>query len=288
MPTNENTYLDLLRDTMDNGLDRPDRTGTGVRGSFGRQSRYDLQQSFPLLTTKKMDLRSVSSELLWFIEGSGDERRLAEIRYGKPRAELTGKRTIWTDNLEAPYWRSKAKFDGDLGAVYGVQWRKWKTEDGRTVDQVKDLIEGLRRDPFGRRHILTAWNPGEFDNMALPPCHVLSQFYVSQGRLSCMLTQRSNDLFLGSPYNIASYALLTHMIAQVCGYQVGELVYSQGDVHIYHDHFDAVATQLERAARPGPHLYLDPTIKEIDQFTMESFDIMAYEPHPAIKAKMAV
>ncbi len=313
MTTNETTYLDLLRDTLENGLDRPDRTGTGVRGTFGRQTRYDLK-SFPLLTTKKLDLKSISSELLWFIEGSGDERRLAELRYGKPRSELAGKRTIWTDNAQAPYWIDNAAYEGDLGRVYGVQWRKWRSPvqkvapasigtrtsdlDGllrvqpanhyTETDQIADLIEGLRRDPFGRRHILSAWNPGELKNMALPPCHVMAQFYVSQGLLSCMLTQRSNDLFLGSPYNIASYALLTYMVAQVCGYKPGELVYSQGDVHIYHDHFDAVKEQLTRDPKPSPHLYIDPTIKEIDQFTMDSFDIMGYEPHPAIKAKMAV
>lgn len=314
MNINEKTYLDLLRDTLDNGLDRPDRTGTGVRGLFGRQSRYDLK-TFPLLTTKKLDLKSISSELLWFIEGSGDERRLAELRYGKPRSELTAKRTIWTDNAQAPYWKDNAAYEGDLGRVYGVQWRKWRTPlevvkpssvgtrtsdlEGlrrvepvsghyRETDQLADLIDGLRRDPFGRRHILSAWNPGEMKNMALPPCHVMAQFYVSQGLLSCMLVQRSNDLFLGSPYNIASYALLTHMIAQVCGYKAGELVYSQGDVHIYHDHFDAVKEQLSRSPLSPPHLYIDPSIKEIDQFTMDSFDIMGYTPLPSIKAKMAV
>lgn len=287
MPNNEKQYLDLLHSVKENGLDRPDRTGTGVRGVFGNQMRFDLQQSFPLLTTKKIDLKSVSSELLWFIEGSGDERRLAEIRYGKPRAELTGKRTIWTDNAMAPYWKDRASYEGDLGTIYGVQWRKWPTHNG-TVDQLSDLIDGLKRDPFGRRHLLTAWNPGELPNMALPPCHITSQFYVSQGRLSCHLYQRSADVFLGVPYNIASYALLTHMIAQVCGYGVGEFVHTMGDIHIYHDHFDAVEEQLSRAPRPGPHLYIDPSIKDIDDFTMDSFDIMGYEPHPAIKAKMAV
>jgi thymidylate synthase len=305
--SNEQIYLDLLRDTMEDGLDRPDRTGMGVRGLFGRQSRFNLK-TFPLLTTKKLDLKSISSELLWFIEGSGDERRLAELRYGKPRSELAQKRTIWSDNADAPYWTDKAAFPGDLGRVYGVQWRKWKTPvtrmeqsgtfydlgpsysvtDVKTTDQLANLIDGLRRDPFGRRHIISAWNPGEMSEMALPPCHVMAQFYVSQGLLSCMLTQRSNDLFLGSPYNIASYALFTHMIAQVCGYKVGELVYSQGDVHIYHNAMDAVKEQLTRKPKAEPHLYIDPTIKEIDQFTMDSFDIMGYDPHPAIKVKMAV
>ena len=311
MNPNEQTYLDLLRDVYENGIDRPDRTGTGVRGVFGRMTRYDLD-FFPLLTTKKMELKSIVSELLWFIEGSGDERRLAEIRFGKPRHELTAKNTIWTGNAQADYWKSKARHDGDLGRVYGVQWRKWRVPiidqtiydprdipigydniieevSYREVDQLANLIDGLRNDPFGRRHIISAWNPGELDRMALPPCHVMAQFYVEgEGRLSCMLTQRSNDLFLGSPYNIASYSILTAMIAQVVGLERGELVYSQGDVHIYHDHFDAVKEQLSRPHRSSPLLYIDPSIKEIDQFTMDSFDVMGYDPHPLIKAKMAV
>lgn len=288
MNINEKAYLDLLRDVMDNGLDRPDRTGVGVRGVFGRMIRYDLTAGFPLLTTKKIDLKSVSSELLWFIEGSGDERRLAEIRYGKPRAELVGKRTIWTENATAPYWKDKAAFEGDLGKIYGVQWRKWKTPDGQTVDQIANLIDGLKRDPFGRRHIVSAWNPGELSNMALPPCHVMAIFYVSQGKLSCMLTQRSADVAIGVPFNVGSYALLTHMIAQVCGYTVGEFIHSMADCHIYHNHFDAVKEQLTRTPKSSPFLYIDPTIKKIDDFTMDSFEIMGYDPHPAIKMPMAV
>lgn len=288
---NEDIYLDLLRDVYENGTDRPDRTGVGVRGVFGRQTRYDLS-SFPLLTTKKMEIKSIVSELLWFIEGSGDERRLAELRYGKPREELVGKRTIWTDNAEASYWKPKAQFDGDLGKVYGVQWRKWETPDadGNIVvtDQLTNLIEGIRRDPYGRRHIITAWNPGNIDNMALPPCHVMAQFYVEGTKLSCMLTQRSNDLFLGSPYNIASYAIFTSMIAQVTGFRPGELVYSQGDVHIYHNHFDAVKEQLSRKPKAMPYLYMDPTIKNIEDFKLDSFEVMGYDPHAAIKAAMAV
>ncbi|RYE92369.1 MAG: thymidylate synthase, partial [Oxalobacteraceae bacterium] len=261
---------------------------------------------------------AVVSELLWFIEGSGDERRLAEIRYGRDRSELVDKRTIWTDNAQAPYWRDKARFEGDLGQVYGVQWRNWETHTRydssdelsrlldagsgnflpdpmgtggvafRKTDQIKDLIDGLRRDPFGRRHILTAWNPGKLSEMALPPCHVMSQFYIGQGKLSCMLTQRSNDLFLGTPFNVSSYALLVHMLAQVVGLKAGELVHSMGDAHIYSDHIPAVEEQLSRTPRSAPFLYVDPGVKEIDQFNMDSFEIMGYDPHPAIRAKMAV
>lgn len=307
--SNEQTYLDLLRDVYENGQDRPDRTGTGVRGVFGRQTRYDLA-TFPLLTTKKMEIKSVVSELLWFIEGSGDERRLAEIRFGKPRAELADKKTIWSGNATAPYWINKAQFEGDLGRVYGVQWRKWRSPEIETnpsyimpllisgdnreyhrvkeTDQLAELITGLRKDPYSRRHIITAWNPGELSDMALPPCHVMAQFYIEMGKLSCMLTQRSNDLFLGSPYNIASYAIFTMMLAQITGYKAGELVYSQGDVHIYHDHFDAVEEQLSRDPKSPSFLYIDPTIKEIDDFNMDSFEIMGYDSYPAIKAKMAV
>lgn len=312
MNKNEQVYLDLLRDVLENGQDRPDRTGTGTRSVFGRQVRYDLQEGFPLLTTKKIDLRSVSSELLWFIEGSGDERRLAEIRYGKPRGELVGKKTIWTDNAHAPYWIDKARYAGDAGRIYGVQWRSWRTyreydtteeadrlvtmgytlRDGgiatKTIDQLANLIDGLRNDPYGRRHILTAWNPGELDDMALPPCHILSMFYVQDGKLSCKLVMRSNDNFLGNPYNVASYALLTHMIAQVCGYEVDELVVSTGDTHIYHNHFDAVNEQLTRTPRVAPKIILDTSIQHIDDFNMDSFELIGYDPHPAIKAPMAV
>jgi thymidylate synthase len=286
--TNEQLYLDLLRKVLEEGHDRPDRTGVGVRSLFGAQTRFDLKNGFPLLTTKKLLLNSISSELLWFVEGSGDERRLAEIRFGKDRSELAGKQTIWTANANAPYWKSKAAFEGDLGRVYGVQWRNWRKPDGTTVDQLDELIQGIRRDPFGRRHILTAWNPGEINEMALPPCHVMCQFYVGGNELSCQLYQRSNDLFLGSPYNIASYALLTRMVAQVCGLKAGEFIYTQGDLHIYHNHFDAVKEQLERAPKQQPFLYVDPAIDEIEDFKMDSFEIMNYEPHPMIKAPMAV
>lgn len=284
---NEQQYLDLVRDVLKNGTDRPDRTGVGTRGVFGRQVRYDLSASFPFLTTKKLDLRSITSELLWFVEGSGDERRLAELRYGKPRDEIVGKKTIWWDNAHAPYWTKKSH-EGDLGRVYGVQWRDWTDSNNHSTDQLENLIDGLRRDPFGRRHIISAWNVGELNDMALPPCHLLCQFYVSGGKLDCQLYQRSADIALGVPYNVASYAVFTHMIAQVTGYKVGEFIHTMGDAHIYHTHIDGVTEQLTREPRSAPLLWIDPTIKEIDDFTMESFDIMGYDPHPSIKMPMAV
>lgn len=295
MISNEQTYLDVLRHVMDTGVDRPDRTGVGVRSVFGMQTRYDLRNGFPLLTTKKVNFAAIASELIWFIEGSGDERRLAEIRFGKPRADLTDKKTIWTENAQAPYWKPKAHFDGDLGRVYGVQWRNWRTpvvsDSGvtyRTTDQLANLIDGLVKDPFGRRHILSAWNPGELDQMALPPCHVMCQFYVSGDELSCMLYQRSNDLFLGSPFNIASYAMLTLMLCQVTSMKPGDFIYSQGDTHIYHNHFKQVEEQLTRKPKPQPQLYIDPTIKKIDDFRVNHFEVVGYEHHGALIAPMAV
>jgi thymidylate synthase len=285
---NETKYLNLLKNVLDYGTDKPDRTGVGVRSTFGHQTKFGLRTGFPLLTTKKMNIDSVASELLWFIEGSGDERRLAEIRYGKPRAELEGKQTIWTANANAPYWKEKAQFEGDLGVVYGVQWRKWEGTNGKTVDQLQILLDGLRNDPNGRRHILSAWNPAELDNMALPPCHVMCQFYVNKNELSCMLYQRSNDLFLGSPFNIASYAMLTMMIAQVLGLKAGDFIYTQADTHIYSNHFDAVKEQLTRTPFQQPKLLLDKSVKNIEDFTMDSFELVDYQSHPFIKAEMAV
>jgi len=238
------TYLNALDHVLKHGTTRADRTGIGTISVFGMQQRYDLSLSFPAMTTKKLEWKSVVSELLWFIEGSGDERRLAEILHGTRDA---GKKTIWTDNAGAEYWRPKAKFDGDLGRVYGVQWRHWQTTDteylrnadgkelvrNKEVDQLQQLISGIKADPYGRRHILSAWNPGELTAMALPPCHCFAQFYVSDGRLSCQMYQRSCDMFLGVPFNIASYSLLTHLIAQVCNLEVGEFVHVLGDAHIY-------------------------------------------------------
>ena len=200
-------YHDEVQYILDNGVYRPDRTGTGTISVFGRQMRFDLSQGFPLITTKKMLWGSIVSELLWFLEGSSDERRLAELRYEKPRSELTNKTTIWTANAQADYWRPKASFDGDTGRIYPIQWRQWTNPAGQKIDQIRNLIDGIKTDPASRRHLVVAYNPGELDQMALPPCHAMFQMYVADGRLSCMMTQRSNDWFIGCPYNIASYAL---------------------------------------------------------------------------------
>jgi thymidylate synthase len=291
-------YLDALGHVLRNGQDRTDRTGTGTRSTFGLQTRYNIRAHFPAVTTKRLAWKAVVSELLWFIEGSGDERRLAEILYGTRDTE---KKTIWTANAEADYWQSKANYEGDLGRVYGVQWRTWRKFNNMSwendlqvghyeeVDQLQNLIDGIKRDPFGRRHILTAWNPGELDQMALPPCHVLSQFYVSDdGELSCQMYQRSADMFLGVPFNVASYSLLTYMIAQVCDLTPGTFVHTIGDAHIYLNHLDAVHEQLERELLPPPVLRLDPTIGDITKFTMNDIFLENYESHPPIKAPMAV
>jgi thymidylate synthase len=267
-----------------------------------------LSQGFPAVTTKKLAWNAVVGELLWMIEGSGDERRLAEITHGT----RDGVVTIWTPNAQASYWKPKAKYQGDLGRVYGVQWRHWRAIKPRTaggtfkdsfgvtyrrqgndvevreVDQLKQLIEGIKSDPYGRRHILTAWNPGELDKMALPPCHCFAQFYVADGRLSCQMYQRSCDMFLGMPFNIASYSLLTHMIAQVCGLQVGEFVHVLGDAHIYLDHQEQVNAQLKREPLPAPRLWLNPDIADITEFTMADIRLEGYKSHDPIKAKMAV
>jgi thymidylate synthase len=260
--------------------------------------RFNLQEGFPAVTTKKLAWRAVVSELLWFLEGSGDERRLAEILHG---TRDSSKKTIWTANAEADYWKSKAKFDGDLGRVYGVQWRQWltnKTEWHRTdtgketvkhkeVDQIQQLIEGIKKDPSGRRHILSAWNPAELDQMALPPCHVLSQFDVTDGHLSCQLYQRSCDMFLGVPFNIASYSLLTHIIARECGLKVGDFVWTGGDCHIYNNHIDAVKEQLVRTPKVLPTLFITEG-KKIADYVVDDFLLDNYNPDPAIKADMAV
>ena len=304
----EQQYLTALREVLETGTRRDDRTGVGTISKFGMQQRYDLSKGFPAVTTKKLAWRACVGELLWFIEGSGSERRLAELTHGT----ADGKATIWTPNALAPYWKPKAKFDGDLGRVYGVQWRHWRAirprepnatfKDSfgstyrrvdndieiREVDQLRQLIEGIRKDPYGRRHILTAWNPGELDQMALPPCHCFAQFYVSDGKLSCQMYQRSCDMFLGVPFNIASYSLLTHMIAQVCNLQVGEFVHVLGDAHIYLDHIEQVNEQLKREPLLAPRLLLSPGIEEITDFTMGDIVLHGYESHPPILAKMAV
>lgn len=295
-------YLQTLQHIVATGDIRTDRTGTGTVGVFGTQQRYDLRLGFPAITTKKLAWKAVVTELLWFIEGSGDEGRLRELLYGS-RDAMTDhgvhKKTIWTANAEANYWKPKAKFPGDLGRIYGVQWRTWSTNRkqwitssesvGETVDQLADLISGIKKDPFGRRHILTAWNPGELSEMALPPCHILAQFYVnSKNELSCQMYQRSNDMFLGCPFNIASYSLLTHMIAQVCGLGVGEFVHTTGDAHIYLNHIDQVTEQLSRTPYPLPTLKINPEVKDIDSFTVDDFELVGYQSHATITAKMAV
>jgi len=304
----EQEYLTALRDVLKTGTRREDRTGVGTISKFGMQQRYDLNKGFPAVTTKKLAWKSVVGELLWMIEGSSDERRLAEITHDT----RDGVVTIWTPNAMAPYWKPKAKYEGDLGRVYGVQWRRWRavtpSEAGGTyqdefgvtysrqgndvevkeIDQLKQLIDGIRADPYGRRHILTAWNPGELDAMALPPCHCFAQFYVADDRLSCQMYQRSCDMFLGVPFNIASYSLLTHMIAQVCGLQVGEFVHVLGDAHIYLDHIEQVNEQLKREPLPAPRLWLNPTIKDITKFSMDDIQLHTYRHHDPIRATMAV
>jgi thymidylate synthase len=277
----ETTYLDILREILDMGVDRGDRTGTGTRALFGKTMRFDLSSGlFPAVTTKKLAFKAVKSELLWFLEGSSDDNRLKELNGSD--------KTIWTANGEADYWKPKAKFPGDLGRVYGVQWRKWQRPDGTTVDQIAEVIEGIKKDPNGRRHIVTAWNPGELDQMALPPCHMFFQFFVADGKLSLYMHQRSCDMFLGVPFNIASYSLLLAMVAQVTGLKQGEFIHSLGDAHIYNNHFDAVKEQLSREPLPSPTLWLNPEVKDIDSFTMDDIKLVDYKSHDAIKAEMAV
>lgn len=278
-------YLDALKYVLENGTDKKDRTGTGTKAVFGMQQRYKMEDGFPAITTKKLAWKSVVSELLWFIEGSGDERRLAEILYG---SRDKGKSTIWTANAEAGYWKPKAEFEGDLGRVYGVQWRKWKTPDGKEVDQLANAIKLIKGNPASRRIIVNAWNPGEIDRMALPPCHTFFQFFVADGKLSLQMYQRSCDMFLGVPFNIASYSLLLHMVAQVTGLKAGEFVHTLGDSHIYHNHIGQVKEQLSRKPLKLPALKLNPDIKNIDGFKMEDIELIGYEHHPPIKAPMAV
>lgn len=276
----EQAYLDALRNIMANGVDRDDRTGTGTRALFGLQMRFNMKDGFPALTTKKLAFKAVKSELLWILEGSGDDNRLKELNGSE--------RTIWTANAEADYWKPKATFPGDLGRVYGVQWRKWQKPDGTTVDQIADVIEQIKKDPNSRRLIVTAWNPGELDQMALPPCHMFFQFFVANGKLSLLMHQRSCDMFLGVPFNIASYSLLLHMVAQATGLEADEFVHSLGDAHIYKNHFDAVNEQLTREPFPSPTLWLNPEVKDIDSFTMDDIKLENYQSHETIKAPMAV
>lgn len=284
-------YLANLQQILDQGKVREDRTGTGTIGIFGLQTRYDLRKEFPAVTTKKLAWKAVVSELLWFLEGSTDERRLAEILFEKDRSELTDKRTIWTDNadnqgLMLGYPNSESC--KELGPVYGKQWRDFGGRE--RVDQIINLIDGLMFEPHSRRHILNAWAAHEVKDMALPPCHVMSQFYVQDGELSCQLYQRSADMFLGVPFNIASYALLTHMLAQVTGLKVGDFIHTIGDAHIYSNHVDQVTEQLKRAPQSGPTLVM-PEFKTLSQMLRtktSNYKLEHYNPMPSIKAPMAV
>jgi thymidylate synthase len=262
------SYLDLLQTVLDTGTYRDDRTGTGTYSIFGAQARFSLSPDFPLLTTKKLHLRSIIHELLWFIQGE------TNINYLK-----ANKVTIWDD------WADAA---GNLGRVYGAQWRDWAAPDGQRVDQLAEVIDTIKNNPDSRRHIVCAWNPGEVKQMALPPCHALFQFYVANGELSCQLYQRSADIFLGVPFNIASYALLTMMVAQVCGLKPKEFVHTFGDLHLYANHVKQAKEQLSRETRPLPQMRLNPEVKSIDGFCYEDFDLVNYDPHPAIKAPIAV
>lgn len=294
MNNSEAVYLNALKEIIEYGDSRPDRTGIGTKSMFGVNLRFDLKEGFPAVTTKKLAWRAVTSELLWFIEGSNDEYRLREILHGHRRS---AKRTIWTDNAEAPYWvdRKIQRHAGDLGRIYGVQWRRWRKPVIRinkvvlqNLDQLTQLIEGIKEDPYSRRHILTAWNPGEIEIMALPPCHMFSQFYVNNGKLSCQMYQRSADMFLGMPFNIASYALFTHMVAQVCELEVDELIINIGDAHIYNNHMEQVQEQLTRTAFDMPILRLNPEIMKITEFSMDDINLVDYQSHEALSAEMAV
>ena len=288
----EEAYLTLLKEILETGEHRPDRTGVGTISKFGLQLKFDLQQGFPAITTKRLAWKSVVSELLWFIEGSGDENRLKEILHGSRNST---ENTIWSENASADYWKPKARFKGDLGRVYGVQWRQWRAPvfganrmAVKHIDQLQTLINGINKDPYGRRHIISAWNPGELESMALPPCHMMAQFYVSNGKLSCHMYQRSADMFLGVPFNIASYALFTHMIAKVCNLSVGELIISFGDTHIYENHLEQVREQLTREPLEFPSLVLNEDILDISKFTMDDIKLVNYNCYAAIKAPMAV
>ncbi len=261
-------YLDLLQHVLDHGQTKSDRTGTGTTSVFGAQVRYDLRRGFPVLTTKKLHLRSIIHELLWFLRGETNVRYLRENGV-----------TIWDEWADA---------EGNLGRVYGAQWRDWRAADGRSIDQIADVIAQIKKNPDSRRLIVSAWNPGEIGAMALPPCHALFQFYVADGELSCQLYQRSADIFLGVPFNVASYALLTLMVAQVCGLQPREFIHTFGDLHLYSNHVEQARLQLSREPRPLPTMRLNPEVREITDFRNEDFTLEGYDPHPAIKAPIAV
>ena len=278
-------YLDALKQVLENGTDKQDRTGTGTKAIFGMQMRFNMKEGFPAITTKKLAWKSVVSELLWFIEGTGDERRLAEILHGTRDQD---KKTIWTANAEASYWKPKAHFPGDLGRVYGVQWRHWKNYEGREIDQLAAAIKEIKEEPSSRRIIVNAWNPGELEQMALPPCHTFFQFFVVNNKLSLQMYQRSCDMFLGVPFNITSYSLLLHMISQVTNLEPYEFIHTLGDAHIYINHLEQVKEQLTRKPLPLPQLKLNPNIKNIEDFKMEDIELADYQYHPTIKAPMAI
>ena len=261
-------YLDLLRHVLEHGKSKADRTGTGTFSVFGAQARFDLRKNFPLLTTKKVHTKSIIYELLWFLRGD------TNVKYLKERGV-----TIWDE------WADK---DGNLGRIYGAQWCDWRTPDGRSLNQIDQLIEQIKKNPDSRRHIVTAWNPGELELMALPPCHSLFQFYVCDGELNCQLYQRSTDIFLGVPFNIASYALLTLMVAQVCGLKPGDFVHTFGDVHLYTNHVEQAKLQLSREPRSLPQMKLNSAVKNLHDFKFEDFELIGYDPHPGIKAPIAV
>lgn len=269
-------YLDALKHVLENGADKKDRTGTGTKALFGMQMRFNMEDGFPAITTKKLAFKSMKAELLWFIKGSSDVKELQKLGSH-----------IWDANAEADYWKTKAKFPGDLGRIYGVQWRKWRS-NGKEIDQLADAIKKIKETPNDRRIIVNAWNPGEIDQMALPPCHTFFQFFVNNKDLSLQMYQRSCDMFLGVPFNIASYSLLLNMIAQVTNLNAKEFIHTLGDAHIYNNHVNQVKEQLSRKPFSLPKLFLNPEIKDIDSFKMEDIKLEDYEYHPSIKAEMAV
>ena len=271
-------YLDVLKKIMEEGTDRPDRTGVGSRAVFGVPMRFNMADGFPAVTTKKLAFETMKAELIWFLSGSSDNKKLQEMGCH-----------IWDGNADAPYWKPKAKFEGDLGRVYGVQWRSWKSSyTDVPIDQISNVIKKLKENPHDRRMIVSAWNPAELDMMALPPCHLLFQFFSVNKKLSLMMYQRSCDTFLGVPFNIASYSLLLHMVAQVTGLEAHECIIILADAHIYLNHFEQVKEQLAREPFPLPKLWLNPEIKDINDFKMEDIKLVDYKYHPSIKAPMAV
>ncbi|PAF38622.1 thymidylate synthase [Terribacillus saccharophilus] len=318
MTTSEQAYLDLCRYVLENGTKKEDRTGTGTVSVFGYQMRFDLQKGFPLLTTKKVPFRLIASELLWFLKGDTNIRYLLQHNnniwnewafknwveseaYDGPDMTDFGRRSLQDDNFRAAYETQMGRFKqqiltddsfserfGHLGDVYGKQWRNWKTTQGESIDQLQDIIETIKKNPDSRRLIVSAWNPEDVPSMALPPCHTMFQFYVADNKLSCQLYQRSGDIFLGIPFNIASYSLLTHMIAKECGLEVGEFIHTIGDAHLYTNHLEQVETQLSRTPKILPTLQIKDSLHSVFDASMEDLEIIGYEPHPAIKAPVAV